>query len=168
MSTDRLDLSLERELDSLKAEGRAKAPERVIEQYIPARGPKGPRYKLAGSDTEFIRLNSNSYLSLSQHPDLVAAADKATREFGVGPGAIRFIDGTFVHHAALEKRVAAFVDKSAAKIFNSAYNANCGLGPVHFPCQNLLDRGSAQPQQHYPGHADQQYPQSKQGDLQTQ
>ena len=127
MSTDKLDLSLARELDSLKAEGRAKAPERIIEAYIPAGGSKGPRYKLAGSDTEFIRLNSNSYLSLSQHPDLVAAADRATHEFGVGPGAVRFIDGTFIHHAALEKRVAAFVDKPGAKIFNSAYTANCGL-----------------------------------------
>jgi glycine C-acetyltransferase len=127
MSTDKLDLSLARELDLLKAEGRAKAPERIIEAYIPAKGPKGPRYKLAGSDTEFIRLNSNSYLSLSQHPGLVAAADQATREFGVGPGAVRFIDGTFIHHIALEKRVAAFVDKPAAKIFNSAYTANCGL-----------------------------------------
>jgi glycine C-acetyltransferase len=127
MSTDKLDLSLERELDSLKAEGRAKAPERVIEAYIPAKGARGPRYKLTGSDTEFIRLNSNSYLSLSRHPGLVAAADQATREFGVGPGAVRFIDGTFIHHVALEKRVAAFVGKPAAKIFNSAYTANCGL-----------------------------------------
>ena len=127
MSTDKLDISLSQELDSLKAEGRAKAPERIIEAYIPAQSPKGPRYKLAGSDKEFIRLNSNSYLSLSQHPDLVAAADKATHEFGVGPGAVRFIDGTFIHHAALEKRVAAFVDKPAAKIFNSAYTSNCGL-----------------------------------------
>ncbi|OGR22049.1 MAG: 7-keto-8-aminopelargonate synthetase [Desulfobacterales bacterium RIFOXYA12_FULL_46_15] len=127
MTIDKLDRSLSQELELLKEEGRAKAPERIIGAYIPARGPKGPRYKLVGSDTEFIRLNSNSYLSLSQHPDLIAAADKATREFGVGPGAVRFIDGTFIHHAALEKRVAAFVDKPAAKIFNSAYTSNCGL-----------------------------------------
>ncbi len=127
MTLDKLDLSLSQELDSLKAEGRAKAPERIIETYIPPNGPKGPRYKLVGSDKEFIRLNSNSYLSLSQHPDLVAAADKATHEFGVGPGAVRFIDGTFIHHVALEKRVAAFVGKPAAKIFNSAYTSNCGL-----------------------------------------
>ncbi|MFA5905518.1 MAG: aminotransferase class I/II-fold pyridoxal phosphate-dependent enzyme [Desulfobacula sp.] len=127
MSTDKLDISLSQELESLTAEGRAKAPERIIEKHIPSNGPKGPRYKLVGSDREFIRLNSNSYLSLSQHPDLVTAADKATHEFGVGPGAVRFIDGTFIHHAALEKRVAAFVDKPAAKIFNSAYTSNCGL-----------------------------------------
>ena len=57
----------------------------------------------------------------------MAAADEATRDFGVGPGAVRFIDGTFTHHLALEKRIADFTAKPAAKIFNSAYTSNCGL-----------------------------------------
>ena len=127
MSTNKLDISLTEELEVLKKEGRAKAAERIIEQYIPPEGEKGPRYKLVGSNNEFIRLNSNSYLSLSNHSKLAAAADKATQEFGVGPGAVRFIDGTFIHHDRLEKRVAKFVEKPAAKIFNSAYTSNCGL-----------------------------------------
>ncbi len=127
MSTDKLDQSLSRELAELVREGRAKAPERVIEQYIAPRGGKGPRYKLIGHETEFIRMNSNAYLSLSQHPDVLAAADRATHDFGVGPGAVRFIDGTFVHHVRLEQKIAQFVGKPAAKIFNSAYTANCGL-----------------------------------------
>lgn len=127
MGTDKLDITLTQELEVLKQEGRAKAPERIIEHYIPAREKFGPRYKLVGNDNEFIRLNSNSYLSLSNHAELVAAADRATREFGVGPGAVRFIDGTFVYHDLLEKRVAAFVEKPCAKIFNSAYTSNCGL-----------------------------------------
>ncbi|MBU0465733.1 MAG: aminotransferase class I/II-fold pyridoxal phosphate-dependent enzyme [Proteobacteria bacterium] len=127
MSTNKLDISLAQELEVLKQEGRAKAPERIIEQYLPPKGEKGPRYKLVGSDNEFIRLNSNSYLSLSNHTELAAAADKATHKFGVGPGAVRFIDGTFIHHDQLEKRVARFVEKPAAKIFNSAYTSNCGL-----------------------------------------
>ena len=127
MSTNKLDISLAQELEVLKQEGRAKAPERIIEQYLPPKGEKGPRYKLVGSNNEFIRLNSNSYLSLSNHSELAAAADKATHKFGVGPGAVRFIDGTFIHHDQLEKRVARFVEKPAAKIFNSAYTSNCGL-----------------------------------------
>jgi len=127
MSINKLDTALAEELDALKKEGRAKSPERIIEKYLPAEGESGPRYKLAGSDRAYIRLNSNSYLSLSNHPDLTAAADKATHEFGVGPGAVRFIDGTFRYHHQLEKRVAAFVKKPAAKIFNSAYTSNCGL-----------------------------------------
>ncbi len=127
MSFSKLDISLTEELEILKQEGRAKSPERIIEQYLPPKGQSGPRYKMLGSDNEFIRLNSNSYLSLSNHVELMAAADTATHEFGVGPGAVRFIDGTFTYHDKLEKRVAAFVDKPAAKIFNSAYTSNCGL-----------------------------------------
>ncbi len=127
MSTTRLDKSLQSELSVLASEGRAKIPERIITGYITAEGNNGPRYQLEGSDKAFIRLNSNSYLSLSCHPELIKAADKATHEFGVGPGAVRFIDGTFSHHDRLEKRIADFVEKPAAKIFNSAYTSNCGL-----------------------------------------
>ena len=115
------------EIETLKVEGRTKAPERIIVDYIPPKGEKGPRYKLEGVDREFIRMNSNSYLSLPNHPELIEAADVATKQFGVGPGAVRFIDGTFSYHAALEERTARFVNKPAARIFNSAYTANCGL-----------------------------------------
>jgi len=127
MSLDALDRALELELETLKAEGRAKPPERVIVGYLPPQGDKGPRYRLQGSDREFIRMNSNSYLSLSNHPEVIRAADEATHALGVGPGAVRFIDGTFSYHVALEEQVARFVGKPAAKIFNSAYTANCGL-----------------------------------------
>lgn len=127
MPLDKLDQSLKQEIDVLKAEGRSKAPERVIMEYIPPAGKKGPRYKLQGSNKEYLRMNSNSYLSLSNHPELVEAADSATRRLGVGPGAVRFIDGTFSYHVALEERIARFVGKPAAKIFNSAYTSNCGL-----------------------------------------
>lgn len=122
-----LDKVLLAEIEALASEGRAKAPERVIVGYLPPRGERGSRYRLAGSDREYLRMNSNSYLSLSQHPALVEAADEATRKYGVGPGAVRFIDGTFSLHVALEERIARFVGKPAAKIFNSAYTANCGF-----------------------------------------
>ncbi len=127
MGTDKLDNSLDMELTALKEEGRAKASERIIQGYMPPEDSRGPRYRLVGSGQAFMRFNSNSYLSLSHHPELIAAADQATREFGVGPGAVRFIDGTFIHHVRLEERIAGFVEKPAAKIFNSAYTANCGL-----------------------------------------
>ncbi len=127
MPLEKLDRSLEVEIDALTVEGRAKVPERVITGYRQPSGKKGPRYRLEGLDQDFIRMNSNSYLSLSNHPDLIHAADTATRKFGVGPGAVRFIDGTFIHHKILEERVARFVGKPSAKIFNSAYTSNCGL-----------------------------------------
>jgi glycine C-acetyltransferase len=122
-----LDKALLAEVEALKVEGRAKAPERVIVGYLPPDGERGPRFRLAGSDRAYLRMNSNSYLSLSHHPALIEAADEATRTFGVGPGAVRFIDGTYALHVALEESIARFVGKPAAKIFNSAYTANCGF-----------------------------------------
>jgi glycine C-acetyltransferase len=127
MSLEKLDQSLVKDVEALKEEGRAKAPERIIVDYLPPSNGKGPRYKLQGATQEFIRMNSNSYLSLSNHPKLIKAADEATHKFGVGPGAVRFIDGSFNYHIELEKRIAKFTGKPAAKIFNSAYTANCGL-----------------------------------------
>lgn len=127
MSLEKLNKALMDEVASLKEEGRTKAPERIIADYIPPSGERGPRYKLKGSDLEFIRMNSNSYLSLSNHPELIEAADVATKKFGVGPGAVRFIDGTFHYHSELEDRIAGYVGKPAAKIFNSAYTSVLGL-----------------------------------------
>ncbi len=127
MSLEKLNAALTAEVEALKAEDRAKDPERVIVGTLPPAGDRGPRYRLEGSSKLFIRMNSNSYLSLSFHPDVLAAADRATHEFGAGPGAVRFIDGTFIHHVNLERRIAAFLDRPAARIFNSAYTANLGL-----------------------------------------
>jgi glycine C-acetyltransferase len=127
MSLEKLDAALRQEVLGMEAEGRAKAPERIITGYEAAKSPFGPRYRLQGSDQSFLRMNSNSYLSLSHHPRMLEAADEAAHEFGVGPGAVRFIDGTFSHHIELEQAVAKFVNKPAAKIFNSAYTANLGL-----------------------------------------
>ena len=127
MALDQLDKALQQELGELQQEGRTKPPERIITGYVPPTEGRGPRYTLQGEKKQFLRMNSNSYLSLSNHPQLIAAADAATHRCGVGPGAVRFIDGTFKYHQELEQRVARFADKPAAKIFNSAYTANCGL-----------------------------------------
>jgi len=147
MTLEKLNQSLVTEVNQLKDEGRAKAPERIIIGYEPPQETQGPRYRLKGSDHAFIRMNSNSYLSLSHHPAVMEAADQATHDFGVGPGAVRFIDGTFSHHVELEERVAAFTGKPSAKIFNSAYTANLGLslavsGPKTFWVGDALNHNS--------------------------
>jgi glycine C-acetyltransferase len=127
MSLEKLNAALVAEVAKLTHEGRAKAAERVIVGYLPPSGTRGPRYRLRGSDRFFLRMNSNSYLSLSNHPEVLAAGDEAAHRFGVGPGAVRFIDGTFAPHETLESRIAAFVGRPAARIFNSAYTTTLGL-----------------------------------------
>lgn len=127
MSLEKLNPVLVEEVAGLRDAGRAKGPERVIEGYLPATGDHGPRYTLRGSTKRFLRMNSNSYLSLSHHPALLEAADAAARAYGVGPGAVRFIDGTAAPHSELEHRIADFVGRPAARIFNSAYTTTLGL-----------------------------------------
>ena len=127
MSLDKLNAALTAEVAALEREGRVKAPERIITGHVPAGGTRGPRYALKDSSLQFIRMNSNSYLSLSHHPALLEAADQACRTFGTGPGSVRFIDGTSAHHVALEAAIAAFVARPAARAFNSAYTSTLGL-----------------------------------------
>jgi glycine C-acetyltransferase len=127
MPLEKLNPALVNDVEALEQQGRAKAPERIITGYVAPRGGRGPRYTLRGSDNEFLRMNSNSYLSLSYHPSLLEAADEATKAFGAGPGAVRFIDGTSAPHVALEAGIARFTGRPAAKIFNSAYTTVLGL-----------------------------------------
>jgi glycine C-acetyltransferase len=127
MSLEKLNAALRADVARLTQEGRAKSPERVIVGYVPGDGTRGPRYRLRDSDRAFLRMNSNSYLSLSNHPQVLGAADDAAHRFGAGPGAVRFIDGTFAPHDELEARIARFVGRPAARVFNSAYTTVLGL-----------------------------------------
>jgi glycine C-acetyltransferase len=103
----------------------------IITSIKPPEGDKGPRYLLQGhGDQEFIRMNSNAYLGLSRHPALVQAEEDAARLYGTGPGAVRFISGTFIPHVQLEKRLAEFHAGEAAMIFSSAYATIMGVLPA--------------------------------------
>jgi glycine C-acetyltransferase len=123
MGHDRLDQVLSGELEGLRTAGTAKGDEAVIVGVLPPSGGLGRRYLLEGSDQPFLRMNSNGYLGLSHHPAVIDAEERATREFGAGPGAVRFISGTYRPHVELEERLAAFHGRQAAVVYSSAYAA---------------------------------------------
>ncbi|MGD0248810.1 MAG: glycine C-acetyltransferase [Candidatus Limnocylindrales bacterium] len=79
---------------------------------------------------ELINLSSNNYLGLTTHPKLKEAAIAATRDFGVGSGAVRTIAGTMTVHEQLEAELAAFKHTEAALVFQSGFTANTGVIPV--------------------------------------
>ena len=68
-------------------------------------------------------MNSNGYLGMALRAEVVAAEEAAVASYGVGPGAVRFISGTWSSHIALERRLAAFHARPAAMLFSSAYAA---------------------------------------------
>lgn len=128
MSLDRVSRILDARLDELRQKGISKGAEHIISGVKPAAGGRGPLCYLEGyGNREFLRMNSNSYLGLSLHPEVIAAEEKAAREFGAGPGAVRFISGTYAPHIELESRLAAFHGRQAAMIFSAAYSAVMGV-----------------------------------------
>ncbi|MGE5411211.1 MAG: aminotransferase class I/II-fold pyridoxal phosphate-dependent enzyme, partial [Clostridiales bacterium] len=74
----------------------------------------------------FLRMNSNSYLGMSFRDEIIKSEESAAMEFGTGPGAVRFISGTYRPHIELEKRLAEFHGREAAMIFSSAYATMVG------------------------------------------
>ena len=128
MSIKKLNKVLADAVNDLKEKGTAKADEMVITGMKPAEGKKGVRYFVKGyGDREFIKMNSNSYLGMSLHPEVIKAEEEASREFGVGPGAVRFISGTYKQHIELEDKLAKFHDKESGMIFSSAYVTSLGV-----------------------------------------
>ena len=128
MSVKKLNILLNKEVDLLKKKGTAKGKETVIIGLKPANGKKGPRYFIEGKrNKEFIRMNSNSYLGMSLCKDVIKAEEETARQFGAGPGGVRFISGTYKAHILLEEKVAKFHGREKAMIFNSAYATSLGV-----------------------------------------
>jgi glycine C-acetyltransferase len=131
MPFDRMERRLALELETLEREGRRKAAEDVVAELVPASQGRGPRVRLAGEgERAFLRMNSNGYLGMALRPEVIAAEEAATRRFGAGPQAVRFIAGTTRPHVELEERLAAFHGREAALLFSSAYAAVMGTLPA--------------------------------------
>ncbi len=81
-----------------------------------------------------VLLGSNSYIGLSTHPSVIAAAVKATEEFGTGTTGSRLLNGTYSLHVALEQQIAGWLKREDAVVFTTGYQTNVGtiqglLGP---------------------------------------
>ena len=128
MPVDRFLPALSAELSALEERGTKKGAESVIVGVVPASGDLGPRYLLAGEgDRPFLKMNSNNYLGMALRPELIEAEEHASRAYGVGPGAVRFISGTYAAHTDLEARLAKFHGRESAMLWSSAYAAMIGV-----------------------------------------
>jgi glycine C-acetyltransferase len=128
MPLAKLTQDLETQLAELDRAGTAKGKESVVVAVKPPREGRGARFILEGEGgREFIRMNSNSYLGLSRLPELQQAEERAAHAFGVGPGAVRFISGTYDAHVQLERALAEFHGREAAQLMGAAYTAVMGV-----------------------------------------
>lgn len=139
MSLAKLEPLLNSRLATMRSEGIAKGREKVIVGFKPAENGFGPRVLLGDyPGRAFLRMNANAYLGLSSHPAVIAAESKAAEHFGTGPGAVRFISGTYQSHVDLEARLAEFHHREAAMLFSAAYAAMIGILPALIEEETLV------------------------------
>ena len=139
MSLYKVEQLFNTKLISLQEQGIRKGNEKIITGIKAAENGFGSRYFLEGyGERAFLRMNSNSYLGLALHSQVIEAEAEAAGKFGAGPGAVRFISGTFQSHKELEKRLAEFHGRESAMIFSAAYAAMMGVLPQFISEDTLI------------------------------
>jgi len=120
---------LQAEVDDLKAKN----------LYRPLREHSAPQAVHTVVDARpIISLSSNNYLGLTTHPRLVAAAERAVAEFGVGTGAVRTIAGDTTLIEELERRLADFKHVEGVLTLQSGLAANSGTIPAVTSDRDLI------------------------------
>jgi glycine C-acetyltransferase len=139
MSLNKVEPLLIEKLTALQKQGLCKGNEKVITSMKAAADGFGTRYFVEGcGDRAFLRMNSNSYLGLAVHPLVIKAEAAAAEKFGTGPGAVRFISGTYRPHIELEQKLAKFHGRESAMLFSSAYTTMLGVLPQFITADTLI------------------------------
>jgi glycine C-acetyltransferase len=107
------------EVEAMRAAG-------TFKTELELEGPQGALVRVKGKG-EVVMLTSNNYLGLANHPEVVAAAEKAEKDYGYGLASVRFICGTQDIHKKLEARIAKFFATEDTILYGSCWNANEGL-----------------------------------------
>ncbi|MBF0714086.1 glycine C-acetyltransferase [Gemella sp. GH3] len=121
MGTNNLKKILSKSIEELKEKG-------LYNEIDVLEGANGTTIKI--NDREFINLSANNYLGLATREDVKEAEIKAVKEYGVGAGAVRTINGTLKIHKELEETIAKFKKTEAAIAFQSGFNCNMATIPA--------------------------------------
>lgn len=115
----KLQQDLQSQLESITKQGLYKS-ERVIAS------PQAPHLRLTDG-RELLNFCANNYLGLSNHPDIIQAAQLALERWGFGLSSVRFICGTQEIHKELERRLSDFLGTEDTILFSSCFDANAGV-----------------------------------------
>ncbi len=74
-----------------------------------------------------LMLGSNSYLGLTNHPEVKEAAVKAIEKYGTGCAGSRILNGTLDIHEELETELADWVEKESALLYSTGFQVNQGV-----------------------------------------
>jgi 8-amino-7-oxononanoate synthase len=73
-----------------------------------------------------LMLGSNSYLDLTNHPEVKRAVQDTVEKYGSGCAGSRFLNGTLDIHLKLEEELADLAGKEAVLLFSTGFHANMG------------------------------------------
>src|SRR6266540_7252809 len=79
-----------------------------------------------GKPRSVINLCSYNYLGLANHPEVIAAAQEALKTHGLGACGSPMLSGMTDLHRELERRVAKFLKREDATLFNSGFGGALG------------------------------------------
>lgn len=122
MSKQKFFASLQQEVKRIDDAHISKRSEKIIESFNKDANPKA---MIAGK--EYSIFNSNDYLGLRHNKALKKAEHETSEACGTGPGAVRFISGSFKVHRDLEKALAKFHGRDDAMVFSSAFATNLAV-----------------------------------------
>jgi len=108
----------------------ANTPDYMTGLGLQIMGPVAHRVDVREHDGEIhevIMMGSNSYLSLTTHPRVVAACKAACDRYGYGMGAVSLYAGTSRLHRELEQVIADFYQTEDAILFPCGYSGNVGV-----------------------------------------
>lgn len=122
MSKQKFFASLQQEVKRIDDAHISKRSEKIIESFT-----KEPNPKAIISGKKYSIFNSNDYLGLRHNAVLKKAEHETSEACGTGPGAVRFISGSFKVHRDLEKALAKFHGRDDAMVFSSAFATNLAV-----------------------------------------
>ncbi|MFA7231066.1 MAG: glycine C-acetyltransferase, partial [Victivallaceae bacterium] len=79
------------------------------------------------SGKKVINMCANNYLGLSDHPEIIQAAQAGLEKRGYGLSSVRFICGTQDIHKELEQKLSEFLGTDDTILYSSCFDANGGL-----------------------------------------
>jgi glycine C-acetyltransferase len=103
----------------------------------PILSPQSSHIEVVGG-RKVLNFCANNYLGLADHPALIKAAKVALDSHGLGMASVRFICGTSDLHAALEKRIADYLQMDDSILYAACFDANGGVFEPLFGEQDAI------------------------------
>lgn len=118
MYSDKFKNHLQTELNNIEEDGLYKR-ERIITS------PQSAEIEANGKN--LLNFCANNYLGLSNHPEVIKAAQTTMETHGYGVSSVRFICGTQDIHKNLEEKISSYLGMEDTILYAACFDANGGV-----------------------------------------